>query len=73
MYYKRDSFKEKPIHLLYIKVPDEFVAKLSTDQKYFYRICKAVMTGVASKELADSKPGDNLDARWLLGVYISYI
>ena len=65
MYYKRDSFKEKPIHLLCIKVPDEFVAKLSTDQKYFYRICTAVMTRVVSKELADSKPGDNSDARWL--------
>ncbi|ESN95353.1 hypothetical protein HELRODRAFT_179421 [Helobdella robusta] len=41
------------------------VNELSTDQKYLYEICQAVLTGSCSPELANRQPGNLSHSRWL--------
>lgn len=40
-----------------LELPDNIVKELSTDQKYLYEICHAVMAGFCSPELASHQPG----------------
>ena len=59
------------------KLPDALVNDLSTDQSYLYRICRAVIEGNVSDDLAALEPGVLNLARWntlwsrLLRDYIS--
>ena len=44
---------------------DDVSGDLSSDQKYLYRMMKAVRDGKVLKELAVSKPGPVCHSRWL--------
>ena len=46
------------------ELPENVVNGLSTDQNYLYRICKAVMEGRLSDDLAALEPGILNLARW---------
>ena len=46
-------------------LPDEVVKDLSTDQKYLYEICEAVISGSCSSTLALKNPGPLSHARFL--------
>ena len=57
--------------------PDEVINKLNTDQKYAYKICRVIITGIIPKGFPAQHPGRMCHARWLttasriLRVYIS--
>ena len=46
-------------------VSDDFMQKLSTDQRYFYLMSKGIISGNISTDLEKTKPGPHSDARWL--------
>lgn len=66
----------KTIDSIFPKVDSE---DLSTDQKYLWDVCQAVLTGECSPELASRNPGNISHARWLtmanriLRLYISTV
>jgi hypothetical protein len=45
--------------------PAEVIEDLNTDQKYAYKVCQCVMTGVVSTGFEQQKPGKMCHARWL--------
>ncbi|CAG9830028.1 unnamed protein product [Diabrotica balteata] len=46
-------------------LPKNVVNELSTDQKYLYEICQAVLTGFCTPELANRQAGKMAHSRWL--------
>ncbi|CAG9789165.1 unnamed protein product [Diatraea saccharalis] len=47
------------------KLSNNIMKELSTDQKYLYEKCHAVMTGSCSPKLANRQPGKKAHSRWL--------
>ena len=47
------------------KCPNKVVEKLNTDQKYIFKICQAILTGILPQGLSDQRPGNMCHSRWL--------
>ena len=45
--------------------PPEVLEDLNTDQKYAFKVCQCVMTGVIPRGFEEQKPGKMCHARWL--------
>ena len=45
--------------------PPEVINKLNTDQRYMYKICKVIITGVVPEGFGDQRPGNMCHSRWL--------
>ena len=45
--------------------PSEVLEDLNTDQKYSFKVCQCVMTGIVPPGFEQQKPGNMCHARWL--------
>lgn len=59
------SFKKIDVGPNLIDLSPEVVKDLSTDQKQFYKRCKAAKTGILPREVALCKSGNVVHSRWL--------
>ena len=59
------NFRALPSGEEFIQIPDEVVAKMSTDAKISYKLCHAVKSGSLPVDLQEIKCGPLSHARWL--------